>query len=151
MLFESTNRHFLGRLHVQMHDQETRDLLTEIDFIPEDVVTLEDDLLQITARGRIKADLVRVWWPNGQGEQPLYDVTATLSGPDAVVSEKTIQVGWVAKKECLHFFKSPSQYFSRLASGLLSSWSRGYGISSVATSRPTEPLSFFVSTLPWCS
>lgn len=55
---------------------------------------LEEGLNKVEAVLRIPKDRVRTWWPNGYGEQPLYDVKAQLSNGQAGVQCLERRIGF---------------------------------------------------------
>lgn len=99
MLFDRTDRSFDPSVLVRIRHLGSSDFLVERDFSIEekDIRGLDGEskgLHEITVRGKLRQSQVRMWWPNGEGEQNLYQLTVTLrdqqSGKD--LTEKTVQV-----------------------------------------------------------
>ena len=86
----------MGKFSVRLVHRVTREVLAQMELIPENPILEEDGLQKVVINGQIKEELVRVWWPNGEGDQDLYELTTTIANPDTKekVSKKTIQVGF---------------------------------------------------------
>ncbi len=56
--------------------------------------TARADVAAGTARLQIDVPDPRLWWPVGLGDQPLYEVSLTLTSADAVVDHHTTRVGF---------------------------------------------------------
>jgi beta-mannosidase len=55
---------------------------------------------------KVTVDNPRLWWPNGQGEQPLYTLTTTLDGEKTVRRLGLRKLEWIVEKDAIdHNFK----------------------------------------------
>jgi beta-mannosidase len=83
------------RAHVDLQRSSTMDGVLSVEVsVAGNRARVEVPAGETAATVEVRVEDARLWWPAGFGDQPLYDVTATLSGPEGPLDVWSGRIGF---------------------------------------------------------